>query len=329
MTAAERKFTAPPSSSPSWLQIAQKVFDAQAIRWDNKTCTGGLRWQIFTFNAGYNYKDSISNGQLMQLAARLYAYTKNQTYATWAEEAYTWASGNVGLINKDGSVLDGVQVESGCDSSSINRIEWSNNAGVWLHGAAVMANATDGDKTWTTRAQTLLKRTNIFLKDNVLVETACELNGKCNSDQRYFKGLLARDLARTAQAMPSTQDTINPILRSSASAAAKAGCANAKECDFVWTGAGNNGGSDRGSQVSAMQVIQANLLGQSKGTVNANGTSSGSSSGSGSSSSSANGTATGTASGTAAPTGAASEVRATSVTAMVLALAGLCAFGLA
>lgn len=79
MMAAEEKFPNPPKDKPQWLALAQAVFNSQALRWDSSTCGGGLRWQIYTFNNGYNYKNSISNGCFFNLAARLGAYTKNQT----------------------------------------------------------------------------------------------------------------------------------------------------------------------------------------------------------------------------------------------------------
>jgi hypothetical protein len=53
MTAAEYNFPNPPSDQPSWLSLAQAVFNTQAPRWDASSCGGGLRWQIFTFNTGY------------------------------------------------------------------------------------------------------------------------------------------------------------------------------------------------------------------------------------------------------------------------------------
>lgn len=71
MTAAEVNFPNPPSSDPQWLTLAQAVFNRQAARWDNDTCGGGLRWQIFQYNNGYDYKNSISNGCFFNMAARL------------------------------------------------------------------------------------------------------------------------------------------------------------------------------------------------------------------------------------------------------------------
>ena len=64
MSAAERNFPNPPADQPQWLALAQAVFNSQAVRWDPTTCGGGLRWQIFTWNKGYGYKNTISNGGL-------------------------------------------------------------------------------------------------------------------------------------------------------------------------------------------------------------------------------------------------------------------------
>lgn len=59
MTAAENRFPDPASDEPGWLALAQGVFATQANpdRHD-KTCNGGLRWQIPFGNNGYDYKNS-------------------------------------------------------------------------------------------------------------------------------------------------------------------------------------------------------------------------------------------------------------------------------
>jgi len=75
MTAAEMKFPDPPKRYPSWIALAQGVFQNQVDRWDTEYCGGGLRWQIFFSNAGYDYKNTISNGAFFQLSARLARYT--------------------------------------------------------------------------------------------------------------------------------------------------------------------------------------------------------------------------------------------------------------
>jgi Glycosyl hydrolase family 76 len=90
MTAAEANYPNPPAGQPQWLALSQAVFNSMAANWDNNTCGGGLRWQIFPFNKGYNYKNSISNGCLFHMAARLARYTGNATYATWAHTVFDW-----------------------------------------------------------------------------------------------------------------------------------------------------------------------------------------------------------------------------------------------
>lgn len=52
MEAAEYAFPNPPDTEPQWLALVQAVFNRQAARWDNTTCNGGLRWQIFSYNNG-------------------------------------------------------------------------------------------------------------------------------------------------------------------------------------------------------------------------------------------------------------------------------------
>jgi mannan endo-1,6-alpha-mannosidase len=137
MTAAEHKFPDPPSDGPQWLSLVQAVFNSQVPRWDTTTCGGGLRWQVFSFNRGYNYKNSISNGCFFNIAARLGRYTGNKTYLEWAEKAWDWESAT-GLISSDYHVYDGADDTINC--TKINHIEWSYNVGVHLYGAAIMWN---------------------------------------------------------------------------------------------------------------------------------------------------------------------------------------------
>ncbi|TKA81742.1 hypothetical protein B0A55_01126 [Friedmanniomyces simplex] len=50
MGAAESNFPPPETQYPSWLAMAQSVFNQQASRWDDANCGGGMRWQIFPTN---------------------------------------------------------------------------------------------------------------------------------------------------------------------------------------------------------------------------------------------------------------------------------------
>jgi mannan endo-1,6-alpha-mannosidase len=90
MSAAETNFTNPPTDKPQWLALAQAVFNEQATRWDAQNCGGGLRWQIYPTNNGYTYKNSIANGCMFHVGARLARYTANDSYVTFAEKHYDW-----------------------------------------------------------------------------------------------------------------------------------------------------------------------------------------------------------------------------------------------
>lgn len=88
MSAAELKFPDPYHDQPSWLALAQAVFNTQVGRWDMQSCAGGLRWQIFFSNAGWDYKNTISNGAFFQLAARLARYTGTYEHCHYQNPAH-------------------------------------------------------------------------------------------------------------------------------------------------------------------------------------------------------------------------------------------------
>ena len=121
LMAAESGFPDPPPEEPQWLALAQAVFNLQATRWDDSTCGGGLRWQISALNRGYNYKNSISQGGFFDIAARLGAFTANQTYFEWADNMYAWSE-SVGLIGPTFQVFDGTDVLLKC--AELNHDLW-------------------------------------------------------------------------------------------------------------------------------------------------------------------------------------------------------------
>ena len=131
------KFPNPPEGEPSWLALAQAVFNTQARRWDTTACGGGLRWQIFAWNKGWEYKNSISNGGFFQLAARLARYTGNQTYADWAQKTWDWMEGTP-LMTKDYNIYDGADMSTNCTVPY--PLQWTYNIGTFLIGASYMYN---------------------------------------------------------------------------------------------------------------------------------------------------------------------------------------------
>jgi len=137
MLAAETNFQNPPADQPQWLALAQAVFNEWAFRWDTKQCNGGLKWQIFPFNNGFTYKNSIANGCFFNLGARLARYTGNETYAMWANKVWDWEM-SVGFIDSAYNIYDGASELQNC--TVIDKLQWSYNAGIFLHGAANMYN---------------------------------------------------------------------------------------------------------------------------------------------------------------------------------------------
>lgn len=104
---------------------------------DSLTDSGRLRWQVYPYLSGYDYKNSIANGCFFNLGARLARYTENSTYADYAEKIWDWTT-SVGLIDSSYKIYDGAHVGTNC--TDINKVQFSYNMGVWLLGAAYMYN---------------------------------------------------------------------------------------------------------------------------------------------------------------------------------------------
>jgi mannan endo-1,6-alpha-mannosidase len=159
-------------------------------RWDTSTCNGGLRWQVFSSNAGWDYKNSVSNGGFFQIAARLARFTGNSTYADWAEKIYDWTAAT-GLIDDSYRIYDGASATDNCQK--VTPLQWTYTPGIFIYGSAMMYNYTNASSTWETRLTGLIEQVDqTFFQtfDNatgVMVEGACEPHGTCNTDQFSFK----------------------------------------------------------------------------------------------------------------------------------------------
>ncbi|MCJ1359903.1 MAG: hydrolase 76 protein [Icmadophila ericetorum] len=269
MSAVERRFPSLPSPAPSWLELAENVFDDMVHRWDNGSlgtpgsCNGGLKWQIFSSNNGYDYKNAPSNGGLFQIAARLARYTGNHTYLNWAETTWDWMSG-VGLINSYYQVFDGTGDTTNC--TTVDHDQWSYNIGMVMYGAAVLANYTD-DPLWRTRTIGLLEWSVNFFSPfpnatAIMYEAQCETNSVCDDDQKSFKAYLARWMAASTQMVPDIQDAVDMLLRPSAQGAAR-GCSGGSDgvtCSTKWYLDGWDGTWGIGQQLSALEVVQGLLI---------------------------------------------------------------------
>ncbi|KAF7857898.1 hypothetical protein EAF04_009256 [Stromatinia cepivora] len=258
MSAAEKNFPEPSNTGGfTWVQLTENLWNTQAARWDTSACGGGLKWQIFSFNNGYTYKNSVSNGAFFQLSARLARYTGNQTYVDWAEKVYDWTT-KIGFIDSNFNTFDGADESTGCTNP--NKITWSYNNALYLYGAAVMYNYTT-DSTWKSRTQSLLQAsTNFFTPESIMYELACESVNTCNNDQYSFKAYLSRFMWATTQMAPFTKNTISIYLTKSASAAAGICTGDANACGTKWYTGSFDGIVGPGQQMSALEVIQGLLI---------------------------------------------------------------------
>jgi len=96
-----------------------------------------LRWQVYPYLTGYDYKNSIANGCFFNIGARLAKYTNNATYAQHAEKAWDWVQG-VGLMDANWNIYDGAHIGTNC--TDINKVQFSYNMAVFTLGAANMYN---------------------------------------------------------------------------------------------------------------------------------------------------------------------------------------------
>ncbi|KAJ9138820.1 Mannan endo-1,6-alpha-mannosidase [Pleurostoma richardsiae] len=266
LAAAERNLLQPNATVPSWLQLGENIWNSLTGRWNTTNCGGGLLWQIFASNPnGLNYKNSVSNGGLFQISARLYRATNNQTYLDWAEKVYDWSVG-VGFVDSSFNVYDGASAEDNC--AEINPLTFSYSLGIYLYGAAVMANAT-GNSTWVDRTAGFVRATESFFSPfdnatNIMYEHACEEYGTCNTDMLSFKGYLSRFMWAATLMVPDVLSEVEALLHPSATAAANAcsGGLKGTTCGQKWYVGGFDNHVGLGQEMCALETVHGLLVGQ-------------------------------------------------------------------
>ncbi|KAF9631864.1 Glycoside hydrolase family 76 [Lasiodiplodia theobromae] len=365
LSAAERGLPVESESEnvTSWEDLARDAFDTQVPRWDDTTCGGGLRTDIFMFGDEYNSKDSLSQSTFFLLAARLARFTGNQTYVDLAARAYDWMR-EVKLIDDDFAVYYNASTTQNC--SQVDDTQWSQAAAAIAYGSAVLANITSSTE-WADRTTSHVEHIlNYFFPSDILTSPACtdaSTNYYCWGEAHAAEASTLRWLSLVPVFQPATHDSIHAALAATAKAAADActttdGGASAS-CKGLWsvsdddeeqfddddprTDVPRNATIGLGQQVVALEALQAaGFILSSADGVNAsfvlrtaNGTTATtttlSSNGDGSSSSSS--TSTGSASGASGTqTGAAAAgglLRAASSAWGALGVAGLVGFATA
>ncbi|KAL5120813.1 hypothetical protein ACEQ8H_001294 [Pleosporales sp. CAS-2024a] len=268
IAAAEYKLPDPPPDQPGWLAITQSVFNQFLSRFEKEVsdgnCGGGMRWQIYQYLDGYKYKNTASNGGLFHLGARLAVYTKNESYASYAEKVYDWMAASPLLQPPDGTVNDGTSMKTEPMCKDADQTQWTYNYGIMIAGAAYMYNYTNGADKWKTAlTQYINKSFDKFYPDDkgaIMVEP-CEQLGVCNADQQSFKAYLSRWYGNAMQMAPFTYDLIMPTLQKSAVRAAQT-CNGASQhnggdyqCGMRWYMDGYDGKYGVGTQMTALNTI--------------------------------------------------------------------------
>jgi hypothetical protein len=128
--------------NPAYLQMAEKIHSYVTAAWTPSSCGGGLVWQ--TTNA---YQNSVTNELFLELSARLYRDTHQESYLQWAQKELAWFNAS-GLINSSNLINDGLTTT--CQNNG--QTTWTYNQGVILGGLAALYQATD-DQTYLTEAK--------------------------------------------------------------------------------------------------------------------------------------------------------------------------------
>lgn len=261
MSAAEYGLPLPSDSTSSWLQLAKNVYKDVYSRWDPSSCNGGIGWQIDASNSSHTYKNSISNGLLFQLAARLGRYTSNKHYLDFATKVFDWSL-SVGLIDQSThSVYDGTDALKDCTDFDHNK--WTYNVGVFLYGSAVMlSTATNDDSSkWQTHLDGFISAAKTDVTSNGIFRENCEDSGTCNTDQLSFKAYLSRWLVAMQRLVPETESKIAPLLKASVKGALAScnGSPEKDECGPQWTIGGFDGRPGVGQQMAALEVVHGQL----------------------------------------------------------------------
>lgn len=130
---------------------------------------------------------------------------------------------------------------------------------------------TNGSALWKERTTGLVNRSAAIYFPNGIMQDICEATNQCNVDQHSFKAYLSRWMAATAIVAPYTYDTIVPLLRSSAVAAAAqcTGTGNGAPaaqppgtvCGLKWYLNGTwDGTAGVGQQMAALETVISTLI---------------------------------------------------------------------
>ncbi|KAH9866310.1 hypothetical protein J1614_008876 [Plenodomus biglobosus] len=181
------------TQNPSYLTLAEGIFNAVTRVWPSRCFNGGIYW-----NWEREYVNAIPNELFMSTAAHLanrVSVDRKGDYVDWARRTLAWFLRS-GMINEEGTINDGLTEDCENNGAAV----WSYNQGVIL-GALVELQRAAPDPSYIPLASRIAKAAlNELSDDNGVIHDGCEPG--CGADGNQFKGIFMRNLQALQQLAP-------------------------------------------------------------------------------------------------------------------------------
>ncbi|KAJ3094280.1 hydrolase 76 protein [Phlyctochytrium bullatum] len=215
----------------SWFSVANTTLYQMLQQWDTTTCGGGIYWSRDRNSKSKNYKSSISNGQAVEMAARLYRLQPDPAYKKIADDVYAWMKKYV--IQSDYTVIDGFDAVGPGETAeqcatNITPNRWSYQHGVLIPGMAIWYNVTK-DQKYLDEAQKLFDSAyaNFVDENKIINDPICRMTEQtvCTKNPGGFTWALFRGFAEFYTITPNA--TVRSLIEAAIEATA---LDNAKNC---------------------------------------------------------------------------------------------------
>ncbi|KAI8822545.1 glycosyl hydrolase family 76-domain-containing protein [Fimicolochytrium jonesii] len=215
--------TTPNSNGKTFLSIAELTMQEMWEQWD-PLCGGGVYWSRDRNAAkGKDYKSAITNAEAIVLGARLAVATNNQTYLTWASNAYNWMKTSQ-IVGTDWVVRDGMEATT----CVVNTLDFSYTGGTLISGLAYMYKATKVQSYLDDAANIAKAAIAKYQTNGILAETPCAVH-TCTRDNVVYLPQLAKGLGilYTVTTDAALKTSIQTIIDNTLTSAVK-------NCDDTW-----------------------------------------------------------------------------------------------
>jgi predicted alpha-1,6-mannanase (GH76 family) len=211
------------TGNDGYRQTAEAIFTDLTNGWDETYCGGGL-WQMRA-NPSYpaNFKSSISNELLFDLAGRLYRQADGrspadkQVFLDWAKKVWAWFD-RAGFAGSSGFVWGGVH--PACPPTPGSSVPDANNPpctytqGVVLGGLMRLHEATGDTGLLDSGIRFADAAVQSMVTSDCILRERCERSdlsdqdpGNCDNDAKQFKGVFMRYLAPFCTALTGAGGT--------------------------------------------------------------------------------------------------------------------------